>query len=190
MYCTVLSVVRFYYARATPRPGAATPPGYSSSASPRYTSLEECLQYQDPECIFLTGHHYDLTIPYFCGHEDFCRWILLPTWYEFILFWLTFFPHNVISWLFYWYESLKYYNFFFPYFCRELNNEAALRLAKKHVEEWYPVVGVLEEVNATLAVLQHHLPHYFAGVLELYHNELLGNSENGPAEWKILLWLT
>ncbi|XP_063845183.1 heparan sulfate 2-O-sulfotransferase pipe-like isoform X1 [Scylla paramamosain] len=119
---------RFYYARATPRPGAATPPGYTSPAPPHYTSLEECLRYQDPECTFLTGHHYDLTIPYFCGHEDFCR---------------------------------------------ELNNEAALSLAKRRVEAWYPVVGVLEKVNATLAVLQHHLPHYFAGVLDLYHNDLL-----------------
>ena len=57
---------------------------------------------------------------------------------------------------------------------RELNNEAALNLAKRQVEAWYPVVGVLEEVNATLALLQHHLPHYFAGVLDLYHTELLG----------------
>ncbi|KAK8378929.1 hypothetical protein O3P69_009572 [Scylla paramamosain] len=124
---------RFYYARATPRPGAATPPGYTSPAPPHYTSLEECLRYQDPECTFLTGHHYDLTIPYFCGHEDFCR---------------------------------------------ELNNEAALSLAKRRVEAWYPVVGVLEKVNATLAVLQHHLPHYFAGVLDLYHNDLLAPHYN------------
>lgn len=42
------------------------------------------------------------------------------------------------------------------------------------MEAWYPVVGILEEVNITLAVLQHHLPHYFAGVLDVYHNDLLG----------------
>lgn len=65
-------------------------------------------------------------------------------------------------------------NFFFILINRELNNEAALSEAKRQVEAWYPVVGVLEEVNITLAVLQHHLPHYFAGVLDLYHTELLG----------------
>ncbi|XP_050730349.1 heparan sulfate 2-O-sulfotransferase pipe-like isoform X1 [Eriocheir sinensis] len=119
---------RFYYARVTPRPGAATPPGYTRPAPPRYTSLEECLQHHDPECTFLPGHMYDLTIPYFCGHKEFCR---------------------------------------------ELNNEAALREAKRQVEAWFPVVGILEEVNVTLAVLQHRLPHYFAGVLDLYHNDLL-----------------
>ncbi|KAG0715367.1 Heparan sulfate 2-O-sulfotransferase pipe [Chionoecetes opilio] len=119
---------RFYYARVTPRPGAPTPPGFTRPPLPRYTSLEECMHHQDPQCTFQPGLSYDLTIPYFCGHQDFCR---------------------------------------------ELNNEAALNVAKRQVDAWYPVVGVLEEVNATLAVLQHHLPHYFAGVLDLYHNELL-----------------
>lgn len=71
-----LSSFRFYYARVTPRPGAPTPPGYTRPTPPRYTSLEECLQHHDPECTFLPGHMYDLTIPYFCGHKEFCRWVL------------------------------------------------------------------------------------------------------------------
>lgn len=64
---------------------------------------------------------------------------------------------------------------------RELNNTAALRLAKQHVEEWYPVVGVLEDINATLSVLQHQLPEYFAGVVDLYYNELLGKVHLFPS---------
>lgn len=50
------------------------------------------------------------------------------------------------------------------------------------MEAWYPVVGILEEVNITLAVLQHRLPHYFAGVLDVYHNDLLGTLGGGDGE--------
>lgn len=124
---------RFYYARVTPRPGAATPPGYKWPDPPKYATLEDCILDHGGECTFLTGHRYDLTIPYFCGHQDYCR---------------------------------------------ELNNEAALRTAKLHVEEWYPVVGILEDINATLTVLEHQLPKYFSGVTALYYNELLAPHHN------------
>ncbi|XP_071549761.1 uronyl 2-sulfotransferase homolog pip-like isoform X2 [Panulirus ornatus] len=124
---------RFYYARATPRPGAATPRGYQPATPPQHATLEECFFSQGDDCTFHPGNHYDLTIPYFCGHEDYCR---------------------------------------------ELNNAAALRLAKQHVEEWYQVVGVLEDINATLSVLQHRLPEFFYGVVDLYYNELLAPHHN------------
>ncbi|XP_042211911.1 uronyl 2-sulfotransferase-like [Homarus americanus] len=126
-------VSRFYYARVTPRPGAMTPPNYHPAPMPRHATLEECVLSGSEECNFLTGHHYDLTIPYFCGHHEYCR---------------------------------------------ELNNGAALKLAKQNVEEWYPVVGVLEDINATLTVLQRHLPQYFANVVDLYYNELLAPHHN------------
>ncbi|KAK8728969.1 hypothetical protein OTU49_008905, partial [Cherax quadricarinatus] len=104
-----------------------------TSPSPPHATLEDCLLAASEECTFITGHHYDLTIPYFCGHQEYCR---------------------------------------------ELNNGAALRVAQQHVEEWYPVVGVLEEINTTLLVLQHHLPQYFAGVTDLYYNELMAPHHN------------
>ncbi|XP_064105763.1 heparan sulfate 2-O-sulfotransferase pipe-like [Macrobrachium nipponense] len=124
---------RFYYARVTPRPGLNTPPGYRRSKPPKYATLEECILDHGSECAFITGHHYDLSIPYFCGHHEYCR---------------------------------------------ELNNEAALRTAKLHVEEWYPVVGVLEDINATLTVLEHKLPRFFRGVTDLYYNDLLAPHHN------------
>ncbi|XP_047476009.1 heparan sulfate 2-O-sulfotransferase pipe-like [Penaeus chinensis] len=124
---------RFYYSRVTPRPGAMTPAGYHLPPPPRYSALEECVAAHDPECTFVSGQQYDLSIPYFCGHENYCR---------------------------------------------ELNNIAALNTAKSHVERWYPVVGILEDLNATLAVLQDRLPGYFEGVLDLYYNQLLAPHRN------------
>lgn len=83
----------------------------------------------DPECHFVNGQSYDLTIPYFCGqHPD----------------------------------------------CMILNNAWALSRAKSNVERYYKVVGVLEELNATLQVLEYKLPYFFKGVQDLYHRELLG----------------
>ncbi|XP_042887556.1 heparan sulfate 2-O-sulfotransferase pipe-like [Penaeus japonicus] len=124
---------RFYYSRVTPRPGAVTPAGYHLPAPPRFSTLEECVAAHDPECVFISGQKYDLSIPYFCGHEEYCR---------------------------------------------ELNNKAALNTAKRHVEHWYPVVGILEDINSTLAVLQDRLPSFFDGVLELYYNQLLAPHHN------------
>ncbi|XP_076028690.1 uronyl 2-sulfotransferase homolog pip-like [Oratosquilla oratoria] len=122
---------RFYYARATPRPDLVFPKGVSPPPAawspPQYSTLEECVRNQDSECIFLAGHEYDLSIPYFCGHQQFCR---------------------------------------------ELNNPEALATAQRHVEAWYPVVAVLEEVNATLRVLEDRIPIFFKGITELYHDEL------------------
>ncbi|KAK4313053.1 hypothetical protein Pmani_015574 [Petrolisthes manimaculis] len=64
---------RFYYARVTPPPGAATPSGYHPPPQPPYTTLEECVNNQGSQCTYITGQQYDLTIPYFCGHQQFCR---------------------------------------------------------------------------------------------------------------------
>jgi len=38
----------------------------------RYHTFEECADSTDPECSYVTGSHYDLQIPYFCGHEEHC----------------------------------------------------------------------------------------------------------------------
>lgn len=43
-----------------------------------------------------------------------------------------------------------------------------MQKAKENVEKYYAVVGVLEELNMTLTVLEHYLPKFFAGALDVY----------------------
>jgi len=40
------------------------------------------------------------------------------------------------------------------------------------VEKHYAVVGVLEELNKTLTVLEHYVPRYFKGAFDVYWNEV------------------
>ncbi len=44
----------------------------------------------------------------------------------------------------------------------------------------YPVVGVLEELNSTVAVLEHLLPSFFDGFTDLYERELKEMKKNHP----------
>lgn len=55
-----------------------------------------------------------------------------------------------------------------------LNDRWALERAKSNVERYYPVVGVLEELNSTLTVLEKRLPYFFRGVKDIYFKQLLG----------------
>ena len=57
-------ISRFYYARLRPE--------LRDSIDSSLVDIDECLRAKGAECQFLPGHSYDLTIPYFCGHEDFC----------------------------------------------------------------------------------------------------------------------
>ncbi|KAJ1531460.1 hypothetical protein ONE63_000138 [Megalurothrips usitatus] len=67
-----------------------------------------------------------------------------------------------------------------PYFCghdsrcRYLpeNGDWALKRAMANIDQYYPVVGVLEELNATLAVLETRLPLFFSGVRDVYRHQL------------------
>ena len=54
------------------------------------------------------------------------------------------------------------------FFLSGLNTEIALRKAKENVEKHYAVVGVLEELNKTLTVLEHYIPRYFKGAKDVY----------------------
>lgn len=56
---------------------------------------------------------------------------------------------------------------------RFLNDARALQRAKENVERYFSVVGVLEELNATLSVLENRLPRFFKNVQDIYYNELL-----------------
>ena len=56
---------------------------------------------------------------------------------------------------------------------RGFNTEIALRLAKENVEKHYAVVGVLEELNKTLTVLEHYVPRFFKGAKDVYWSKYL-----------------
>lgn len=55
---------------------------------------------------------------------------------------------------------------------RPFNSKGALERAKYNVETQYSVVGVLEDLNTTLAVLEKYIPRFFAGATEIYYNEI------------------
>uniref|UniRef100_A0A1A9WGB5 Heparan sulfate 2-O-sulfotransferase pipe n=1 Tax=Glossina brevipalpis TaxID=37001 RepID=A0A1A9WGB5_9MUSC len=54
------------------------------------------------------------------------------------------------------------------YECTPFNTLGALERAKHAVESQYAVVGVLEDLNTTLAVLEKYIPRFFQGVREIY----------------------
>ncbi|KAE8745111.1 hypothetical protein FOCC_FOCC008286 [Frankliniella occidentalis] len=67
-----------------------------------------------------------------------------------------------------------------PYFCGQDsrcrsasgNGAWALQHAKANMDQYFPVVGILEELNATLAVLESRQPLFFAGVRDVYRHQL------------------
>merc|ERR1711974_248292 len=54
-------------------------------------------------------------------------------------------------------------------FCADFNSERALAAAKENVDRHYAVVGVIEELNKTLEVMEAFMPDVFPGAFELYH---------------------
>lgn len=56
--------------------------------------------------------------------------------------------------------------------CTGFNTEFAMQKAKENVERHYAVVGILEEMNMTLTVLEHYVPRFFKGAKSLYWNEM------------------
>ncbi|KAH0560497.1 hypothetical protein KQX54_005339 [Cotesia glomerata] len=52
--------------------------------------------------------------------------------------------------------------------CMPFNTVGALERAKLSVEKHYAVVGVLEDINTTLTVLENYIPQFFEGATELY----------------------
>ena len=49
-----------------------------------------------------------------------------------------------------------------------------METAKANIEHWYPVVGILEDLQMTLFVLENKLPLFFKGASNIYFNELKG----------------
>ncbi|XP_074035152.1 heparan sulfate 2-O-sulfotransferase pipe isoform X1 [Leptinotarsa decemlineata] len=56
--------------------------------------------------------------------------------------------------------------------CLPFNTKGALERAKRAVEQHFAVVGVLEELNTTLAVLENYIPRFFDGASDIYWNEI------------------
>ena len=52
--------------------------------------------------------------------------------------------------------------------CTLFGNADALKLAKSNVEKYYAVVGVLENMEDTLRVLEQYVPDFFDGALKVY----------------------
>lgn len=52
--------------------------------------------------------------------------------------------------------------------CLPFNTDGALERAKMAVEQHYAVVGVLEDLNTTLTVLEKYVPKFFAGASDVY----------------------
>ncbi|XP_026675255.1 heparan sulfate 2-O-sulfotransferase pipe isoform X2 [Ceratina calcarata] len=55
--------------------------------------------------------------------------------------------------------------------CTPFNTVGALERAKMAVEKDYAVVGVLEDLNTTLTVLENYIPEFFRGATEVYYDE-------------------
>ena len=51
---------------------------------------------------------------------------------------------------------------------RPFNTVGALERAKRAVEQHYAVVGILEDLNSTLTVLEHYVPRFFSGASNVY----------------------
>ncbi|KAL7648123.1 UNVERIFIED_CONTAM: hypothetical protein RMT77_000024 [Armadillidium vulgare] len=52
--------------------------------------------------------------------------------------------------------------------CLQFGNKGALQMAKFHAEYDYSVVGLLEDLNTTLIVLEDYLPLFFSGAFQRY----------------------
>ena len=54
--------------------------------------------------------------------------------------------------------------------CNKFNSERAMMAAMRRVEDQYLVVGVTEMWEETLEVLEHLLPAFFRGALQMYRS--------------------
>ena len=62
--------------------------------------------------------------------------------------------------------------------CDEFGSKEALNLAKLNVEKYFAVVGVLEEWDKSLQVLENYVPSYFKNAREVYQSNMKGKHKN------------
>ena len=53
-----------------------------------------------------------------------------------------------------------------------------MRKAMENVEKHYAVVGVLEDLNKTLTVLEHYIPRFFKGAKDVYYSKCVISTRN------------
>ncbi|CAM1295127.1 Uncharacterised protein g1199 [Pycnogonum litorale] len=63
--------------------------------------------------------------------------------------------------------------------CSQVGNRWAYETAKNNIKRYFPVVGVLEDIEKTLAVLENYVPFFFAGAREVYTETNLHGNANG-----------
>ena len=51
------------------------------------------------------------------------------------------------------------------------NSPAAISLAKANVERWFAVVGITEEMELSLRVMEREVPEIFTGMLDTYKED-------------------
>ena len=56
-------------------------------------------------------------------------------------------------------------------FCKDPNSLAAISLAKTNVETWFAVVGIMEEMELSLRVMEREVPEVFTGMLDTYKED-------------------
>uniref|UniRef100_A0A8D9B2P0 Heparan sulfate 2-O-sulfotransferase pipe n=1 Tax=Cacopsylla melanoneura TaxID=428564 RepID=A0A8D9B2P0_9HEMI len=57
--------------------------------------------------------------------------------------------------------------------CLPFNTVGALEKAKMAVEKHYAVVGVLEDLNTTMTVMENYIPRFFAHASQIYHEDMV-----------------
>lgn len=81
-----------------------------------------------------------------------------------------------------------------PYFCGHdprcliVQNSWALDKARQNIERHFSVVGVLEDLNMTLTLLEKSVPIFFRGAAAFYHKEGLHENRNRSGPSKVAPW--
>ena len=71
--------------------------------------------------------------------------------------------------------------------CQKFNNKEAFIIAKSNVDKYYSVVGITENMQETLTVMEARLPRFFDGAYETYFNDeqILKNKNRNHFKTKI-----
>ena len=56
--------------------------------------------------------------------------------------------------------------------CFQFNNPNAFEKAKNNIQHSYQVIGVLENINMTLKVLEVKMPEYFSDATDIYYQDV------------------
>lgn len=82
-----------------------------------------------------------------------------------------------------------------PYFCGQdprclvVQNSWALERARQNIERHFTVVGVLEDLDIALTLLEKRVPVFFRGATAIYHKEGLHENRNLSGSSKVAPWV-